>query len=304
MSLLVIGGSGFLGGHVCRRARAAGLTVATAGRGALPGSPAHNRVDLAQEEPGKIAAMIASVAPDAVVNCAGATSGTIDELAAANITATCALVTVMLQARTPARLVHLGSAAEYGPSEPGVPVDESTPPRPAGPYGVTKLAGTRLVELARTAGLGAVVLRVFNPVGAGAPEDGLPGRVAAQLRQAIACGTDVQLGPLDAVRDFVDARDVADAVLAAVAAPSLPSPVLNIGSGIGTSARALVKQLGEISGSTATIHEDALGSARSAGMPWQQADITLACRDLRWRPRRSLTASLTDLWEGHRGQGG
>jgi nucleoside-diphosphate-sugar epimerase len=39
-------------------------------------------------------------------------------------------------------------------------------------------------------------------------------------------------------------------------------------------------------------------------MPWQQADITRACRDLGWRPRRSLAASLTDLWEGHRGQGG
>jgi NDP-hexose 4-ketoreductase len=304
MSLLVIGGSGFLGGHVCRQARAAGLTVATAGRAALPGSPAHNRIDLAQEDPGRIAAMIASVAPDAVINCAGATAGTIDELAAANITATHALVTVMLQARTPARLVHLGSAAEYGRSEPGVPVDESTPPRPAGPYGATKLAGTRLVELARTAGLGTVVLRVFNPVGAGAPEDGLPGRIAAQLRLAIADGTDVRLGPLDAVRDFVDARDVADAVLAAVAAPSLPSPVLNIGSGAGTSARALVKQLGEISGSTAVIHEDALGSARSAGMPWQQADIRRARHDLGWQPRRSLTAALTDLWEGHRGPGG
>jgi len=304
MSLLVIGGGGFLGGHVCRRARAAGLTVATAGRAALPGSPAHNRIDLAQEDLGRIAAIIASVAPDAVINCAGATAGAMDELAAANITATHALVTVMLQARTPARLVHLGSAAEYGRSEPGVPVDESTPARPAGPYGLTKLAGTRLVELARTAGLGAVVLRVFNPVGAGAPEDGLPGRVTAQLRQAIAHGTDVRLGPLDAVRDFVDARDVADAVLAAVAAPSLPSPVLNIGSGVGTSARALVKQLGEISGSMAVIHEDALGSARSAGMPWQQADIRRARHDLGWRPRRSLTAALTDLWEGHHGPGG
>ena len=304
MDLLVIGGSGFLGGHVCRRARTAGLTVTTAGRAARLGSAAHHRIDLAQADAGQIAAMIASVAPDAVVNCAGATAGTMDELAAANITATHALVTVMLQARTPARLVHLGSAAEYGRSEPGVPVDESTPPRPAGPYGVTKLAGTRLVELARTAGLGATALRVFNPVGAGAPEDGLPGRVAAQLRQAIAHGTDVQLGPLDAVRDFVDARDVADAVLAAVAAPSLPSPVLNIGSGAGTSARALVKQLVEISGSTAAIHEDAPGSARSAGMAWQQADITRARRDLGWRPRRGLTASLTDLWEGHGGRGG
>ena len=42
--------------------------------------------------------------------------------------------------------------------------------------------------------------------------------LAAELRRALAHGTDVRLGPLDAVRDFVDARDVADAVLAAATA--------------------------------------------------------------------------------------
>ena len=99
------------------------------------------------------------------------------------------------QARTPARLVHLGSAAEYGRASRASPVAESAPPRPAGAYGATKLAGTRLVELARTAGLDAVVLRVFNPVGGGCAGGGLPGRVAVQLRQAMAGGTDVRLGP-------------------------------------------------------------------------------------------------------------
>ena len=68
----------------------------------------------------------------------------------------------------------------------------------------------------------AVVLRVFNPVGPGAPEESLPGRVAAELRRALASGAEVRLGSLDAVRDFVDARDVADAVIAAAAGPAPP----------------------------------------------------------------------------------
>ena len=110
-------------------------------------------------------------------------------------------------------------------------------------YGVTKLAGTRLVELAAAAGLDAVVLRVFNPVGPGAPvsQPAWParGRAAPGARD----GTEVRLGPLDTVRDFVDPRDVADAVLAAVAAPALPRPVLNVGSGRGVPVRAMVKEL-------------------------------------------------------------
>ena len=295
MRLLIIGAGGFLGAHVRRRARAAGLDVVTAGRSALPDSPGHRLADLAADGPAAIAAMLTDVAPDAVVNCAGAISGPPGALVAANIDGTYALVTAMLRA-APARLVHLGSAAEYGAAEPGVPVTEQAAARPAGMYGVTKLAGTRLVGTAAAAGLDAVVLRVFNPVGPGAPAASLPGRLAAELRSALAHGTDVRLGPLDAVRDFVDARDVADAVLAAVTAGSLPHPVLNVGSGRGVPVRAMVSELVAASGCPAAVHEDAPGQPRSPDIPWQQADISRASGDLGWRPRRDLTTSLADLW--------
>jgi len=302
MRLLIVGASGFLGGHVWRQATAAGAEVVTAGRAGLPGSPAHHRLDLATDNPAGIAGIIASVAPDAIANCAGLTMGGPDMLAAANITGTYTLVRAMLLAGTRARLVHLGSAAEYGGAEPGAPLSESASPRPGAPYGATKLAGTRLVELGRAAGLDAVVLRVFNPVGAGAPENGLPGRVAAQLRQALAGGSEVRLGPLDAVRDFVDARDVAAAVLAAAGAPATPHAVLNIGSGTGVPARTLVKELVAVTGYAGPVHEDSAGSARSGDLDWQQADIALARLDLDWRPRHDLAASLADLWEASRAQ--
>lgn len=295
MRLLIIGAGGFLGRHVRRRARAAGLDVVTAGRSALPDSPSHQVADLAAG-PAAIAAMLTAVAPDAVVNCAGATSGPPAAVAAANIDGTYALVTAMLTAGA-ARLVHLGSAAEYGAAEPGVPVTEQAATRPAAMYGVTKLAGTRLVGTAAVAGLDAVVLRVFNPVGPGAPPASLPGRLAAELRRARADGTgEVRLGPLDAVRDFVDARDVADAVLAAVTAGSLPHPVLNVGSGRGVPVRTMVSALIAASGCPAVVREDALAQPRSPDIPWQQADISRAGHDLGWRPRRDLATSLADLW--------
>ena len=297
MRIMIIGASGFLGAHVAHRASAAGMDVVTAGRSGPPDSPRHRLVDLTEDDPGRMAAMLAEVAPEAVLNCSGATAGDPGALVAANVDGTYALVRAMLLARAPVRLVHLGSAAEYGRAEPGVPVTEQTAPRPAAMYGATKLAGTRLVELARTAGLDAVVLRVFNPVGPGAPPSSLPGRLAAQLRQAIRHGTDVRLGALDTVRDFVDARDVADAVLAAATAAVRPHPVLNIGSGRGVPVRALVKELVAISGCNAEVHEDAQGLARSVDIPWQQADISRAVEDLGWTPRRDLATSLTDLWE-------
>lgn len=315
MRILIIGSRSFLGGHLRRAASVAGHTVLTSGRS----DGWSLRLDLVADPAERVGSRIADAAPDVVVNCAGATSGGAAALAAANITAAHTLVTALLTmpqtggpptgggARTGAgaRLVHIGSAAEYGAADDGVPVTEDTAPRPAGLYGATKLGGTRLVELARTAGLDAVTLRVFNVVGAGAPEDTLPGAVTAQLRQLGrlqrgGSGQEVslKLGPLDAVRDFVDARDVADAVLAAATVPALPHGLVNIGSGVGTEARALVRQLLAVAGLDATVHEDAPGSVRSAGLAWQQADIARAGADLGWRPRRDLAESVRDLWEG------
>lgn len=305
MRILIVGASSFLGGHLWRVAAAAGHTVLTAGRSVVsPGC--HFRLDLVTDSPARVGQVLAAIAPHVVVNCAGATAGSADELAAANITAVHTLVTALLRdqghdtardrerGRAAARLVHIGSAAEYGATAPGVPVAETALPHPAGMYGVTKLGGTRLVELGRSAGLDAVVLRVFNVVGAGAPEDSLPGQAAAQLRH----GRSLRLGPLDAVRDFVDARDVADAVLAAAAAPALPHAIVNVGSGAGVQARTLVRQLLAVTRRDVTVQEDAPGSARSAGLQWQQADIVRADEDLGWRPRRDLAESLRDLWGG------
>jgi nucleoside-diphosphate-sugar epimerase len=312
MRILIIGASSFLGGHLLRAASAAGHTVLTSGRS----GDWSLRLDLVADPAERVASLIAAAAPDVVVNCAGATSGGADVLAAANITGVHTLVTALLagvqagagdQAGDGAqagggarpRLVHIASAAEYGPSADGRPVTEETVPRPVGLYGATKLGGTRLVELARTAGLDAVALRVFNVVGAGSPEDTLPGAVAAQLRQ-LPPGGSLKLGPLEAVRDFVDARDVADAVLASAAAPTLPHAIVNVGSGVGVQAKVLVEQLLEVTGLAVTVHEDAPGSARSAGLGGQQADISRAALDFGWRPRRDLADSALDLWKGAR----
>jgi NDP-hexose 4-ketoreductase len=297
MRLMIIGANGFLGAHVRHRAAAAGAEVRTASRSELADSPGHRLIDLAESDPAQVAAVIAEVAPDVVVNCAGAITGAPEALAAANITGVYTLTKAMLLTRRRPRLVHLGSAAEYGRAEPGVPVTEQVTARPGAIYGITKLAGTRLVELAAAAGLDAVVLRVFNPVGPGAKPASLPGRLAAELRQASRHGTDVRLGSLDSVRDFVDVRDVADAAFAAATATALPHAVLNIGSGRGVPVAAMVKQLLAISGCTAVVHEDAHGPARSPDIPWQQADISRAVADLDWTPHRDLVESLTDLWQ-------
>ncbi|MFF2195685.1 NAD-dependent epimerase/dehydratase family protein [Streptomyces sp. NPDC058157] len=291
MRILVLGRTGYLGAHVADRLRALpGARVLDGGRS--PG--ADFGIDLAADRPQRLAAVLTAAAPDAVVNCAGATGGDALTLAEANARGPAALCVALRKAAPEVRLVHLGSAAEYGPGTPGTRVTESAATHPVGPYGATKLAGTLAVT---SSGLDGVVLRIGNPVGPGAPTVGLPGRIAALLREA---GPDpeavLRLGDLSAHRDFVDVRDVADAVALAVTAPGPLPPVLNIGAGRAVPVRDLVRGLAERAGFRGRIEEEAAGSARSAQVSWQCSDVTAAAEALGWRPVHGLGDSLAALW--------
>ncbi|MER8056330.1 MULTISPECIES: NAD-dependent epimerase/dehydratase family protein [unclassified Streptomyces] len=290
MRILVLGGTGYLGRRVTERVRALpGAHLLAGGR-----TGAEYTVDLAADPTERLAKTLAAAAPDAVVNCAGATGGDPVTLAEVNARGPAVLCAALREAAPAARLVHLGSAAEYGPGTPCAAVTESAPARPVTSYGATKLAGTLAVT---SAGLDAVVLRIGNPVGPGAPPASLPGRMAALLRAAGADpGAVLRLGDLSAYRDFVDVRDVARAVALAVTAPGPLPPVLNIGGGGAVPVRDLVHGLARLAGFRGTLAEDGDGSARSAQVSWQCSDIGAAERALGWRPAHGLDDALAALW--------
>ncbi|MET7986102.1 MULTISPECIES: NAD(P)-dependent oxidoreductase [unclassified Streptomyces] len=291
MRILVLGFTGYLGGHVAGHLRTlSGVRVFGGGR-----SPAAEfGIDLATARRERLAATLAAAAPDAVINCAGATGGDAVTLSEVNSRGPAVLCAALREAAPAARLIHLGSAAEYGPGVRDTGVTESAATSPVTPYGATKLAGTVTVT---TSGLDAVVLRVGNPVGPGAPSTGLPGRIAGLLRDA---GPDpdavVRLGDLSAYRDFVDVRDVARAAASAATVPGQLPRVLNIGGGKAVPVRDLVGGLARVAGFRGRIEENGGGSARSGEVSWQCSDITAAEAALGWRPTLTLDDSLAALW--------
>ncbi|MFJ8588718.1 NAD-dependent epimerase/dehydratase family protein [Streptomyces sp. NPDC093595] len=293
MRILVLGSTGYLGGHVAQQAGLLpGVRLLQAAR--RPDAGADLVADLATTGTERLAKALADLAPDAVLNCAGAVSGDPVRLAEVNARGPAVLCAALREAAPAARLVHLGSAAEYGPGVHGERTTESAPTRPTSPYGATKLAGTVAVG---ASGLDAVVLRVGNPVGPGAPAAGLPGGLALRLRAAGGDpGAVLRLGDLSAHRDFVDVRDVARAAVLAATAPGPLPAVLNIGGGGAVPVRALVHGLVRTAGFQGRIEETAGGSSRSAGVPWQCSDITAAREALDWTPRFRLEDSLAALW--------
>jgi nucleoside-diphosphate-sugar epimerase len=298
--LLVVGAAGFIGRHVIDVARSLpAIRVLGAGRAGPPAAFAGafeqdwRAIDLLQD-PVNLERQLRELRPDVVVNCAGATAGPVSSLVAANVFAMAHLLEGIERSGIGARLVHVGSAAEYGRGLPGVPVGESADLRPVGAYGITKLCGTQLVTAEAGAGrIEAIVLRVFNVLGPGMPEGSLVGSAVRRIADALASESDtIDMGVLDAVRDFVDVRDVADAIVRAAILPALEAPIVNVGSGTGHAARYLVHAIARRLGFTGSIYEDSDGSPRSSDVPWQVAEPSLARRILAWEPRYDFETTV------------
>lgn len=289
--VLLLGGSGFLGAHV---------------RDALRGEPrvdgvscpGRGRCDLLTAGVADLVGLLREVRPRVVVNCTGRLDGAGSDLLRANTLVTAKLIDALACVDPTIRFVRVGSAGEYGPVPVGRAVGELDPAVPVGEYGLSHLAATRLVELAAGSGrVDGVTLRVFNPIGTGMRAETVLGRAVLCLREAVAAAAPaITMGPLSAHRDFVDARDVAAAVVAAALTPGLTDRVLNVGSGRAVTTRTAVRALARAAGFTGEIREEGAAVARSAAVDWMLADIGRASRVLGWRPGYDLDDTAKAIW--------
>lgn len=137
------------------------------------------------------------------------------------------------------RLVGVGSSAEYDWSGNGVLKEDSTPLRPATPYGESK---KRLHELAEATGVSSAWARVFAVYGPGEPDS----RFIPRMIRALTGDEPGVCTATSAARDFIYVRDVAAALLAL--AKSDVRGGVNVGTGVATPlgdvVRLLVEQLG------------------------------------------------------------
>jgi NDP-hexose 4-ketoreductase len=301
----VLGARGFLGAQVVGSfASVADVEVVQVVRRTdrAEGAGRWESLDLLDDDEGSLSAAMTRVHPQVVVNCTGLTIGPRADLIAQNVVAVGRLLDALERSGIAARLIHLGSAAEYGPGPTGHPVSEASCPRPTSVYGTTKLAATQLVvEAVRSGRLEATVLRIFNPLGPGMADHTLPGAALRKMRQAMAQrAPGIQMGPLEAVRDFIDLRDIGAAVVAATQTARLVDPVVNIGSGTGHPVRDVVAAIGGALGFAGSIDEDEAGSPRSADVPWQVADVRLAAQSLGWSARHDLESAVRSMVDAGR----
>jgi nucleoside-diphosphate-sugar epimerase len=299
----VLGGTGFAGRHIVSAFVAAGWHTTAAARrrpGTLPPGAAFASVDLGANVEA-VAAAIGRTEPDVVVNASGAYWGmTGEQLRASLIHTTRRLVGALPLLGCRPRLIHLGSVLEYEPNGARVLLDERAAVNATTAYGAAKLHATEAVSRAASDGLlDAMVLRVTNSIGPGVDPASLLGKVARELLRARAGGTTahVVLAPLHAERDYLDVRDLGEAVVAA-AGRGRTGQVINIGTGTAVGVRALVDLLVTVSATPARIEErEDAPSSPGAVADWLAVDPATASRLLGWSARRPIAQAVADLWQ-------
>ncbi|MFE2180955.1 NAD-dependent epimerase/dehydratase family protein [Streptomyces sp. NPDC059455] len=293
---VVIGGTGFIGRHICGALAKRGYEVLAIARKPAEPIPGVGFLALDAVSAPSEDIVRAAQSADLVVNAAGDSwEGDEASMTASHIPLVDRLVDAVAALPRRPRLVHLGSVHEYGPLPDGTAIAEDHPTAPRTPYARTKLIGSRIVLGAADAGrIDGCVLRVTNVCGPGTPRGSFLGGLAHRLRHTTE-DTPLAVTLVDDRRDFIDVRDVAEAVVLAASSP-VTGRVLNIGQGDAFSMRELAWLLISASQVPAHLVREESGAVYSKGGSWTQADIRLARRLMGWSPKVALKESFHDLW--------
>jgi nucleoside-diphosphate-sugar epimerase len=230
--VLVTGGAGFLGSHLCEGLLAAGAevrvldTFSSGRKDNLNGCPGRLEIitgDISGEEDvGRAARDV-----DVIIHAAFPMPVRERSMETKHIGAALAGLFNLLKeaAAREALFIYFSSIAVYGDQQ-YIPIDEEHPCEPATLYGAVKLAGEHFCRtLAKIPGLRYVILRIADIYG---PRNSRVSTPVKFLLQAIRKENIVVHGSGRQSRTYTYVGDLVDAVLKAVVNPAAPGRVFNI----------------------------------------------------------------------------
>ena len=224
-----------------------------------------------------------------------------------NLTGTFNLLTAMREHGVN-RIVFSSSATVYGLPK-SVPISEDFPLSTTNPYGETKLMIERILKDCTVAypDLSVCVLRYFNPIGAhasgligedpkGIPNNLLPyiARVAAGKLECLSVfGNDYDTKDGTGVRDFIHVVDLALAHLKAIKYTGNMKGIdyINVGTGNGYSVLEMVAAFEKAWGAPVKYK---IGPRRPGDIAECYADPKKAAETLGWRAERGLAQMCED----------
>ncbi len=300
MRALVTGGNGFAGKHLAAALRARGDDVVTAGRAGDGGA-----VDLVLEmtDDGSVRAALERAKPEVVFHLAAQAfvpEATRDPLGTYEVNAlgTARLLEAVRQLGGPPPRVLVASSGEvYGARDAAEqPLRESLAPRPLTTYAASKVASEAIaLASARTYGIPVIVTRAFNHIGPGQSERFAVPAFARGLAAIAAGGKPLlEVGNLNARRDFLDVRDVVEAYIA-LAERGESGEIYNVCSGTPVAMQEVLRRLILLARVPVEVREDP-ARLRPSDVPLAYGDNAKLCAATGWAPRYALDRSLRDAY--------
>ena len=289
--VLVTGGAGFIGSHLCEGLIARGFEVRVLDnlsygrRDWVPPAVEFLEGDIRDPDAcRRAAAGVHGVFHMAAMSRSGPSQEQIELCTASNIVGT---QNMLLAARDAGvkRFIYSGSSTYYGSRPP--PHRESDPPDLLNIYGVTKRVGEQYTLLFdRDFDIPSLVLRYFNVYGPRQPETGAYALVLGIFLKRRAEGKVLEIhGDGRQRRDFVHVRDVVSANIAAYES-AVRGEVFNVGSGTSLSVKELADMI-----SPNQVHTEGRKGDSLATL----ADISKIKAQLGWEPKISFTEGLKEL---------
>ena len=207
------------------------------------------------------------------------------------------------------KIVFSSTAAVYAPSEKSA-IDETDLLAPLSPYGATKVMAEELIKSVGVAeGFSTISLRYFNVVGSTKVEfadnskDNLVPKVFAAIKRGESpeiYGSDYPTKDGTCIRDYIHVADLADSHLSALkrVESAIVHEAYNVGSGRGFSVKEMIEQ---ISKSMNKELIPRLCPRRSGDIPQLIASISKIERELGWKPKRSLKEMIDSAWQAEAG---
>ncbi|MEE9415780.1 MAG: UDP-glucose 4-epimerase GalE [Acidimicrobiales bacterium] len=208
------------------------------------------------------------------------------------------------------KFVFSSSATVYGDPEQ-VPIPETAPLSATNPYGWTKLMAEQiLADLANSADDWSILaLRYFNPVGAhpsgkiaeapkGKPNNLMPAVIAAakgEAAEVLVFGGDYDTVDGTGVRDYIHVMDLASGHVSAIDALSSMKgfDAYNLGLGKGVSVLELIAAVEQASGRTINFE---VVDRRPGDVATSVADPTRAEKELGWSAKYDVQQACRDTW--------
>lgn len=319
MSILVVGGAGYIGSHAARWLREAGRDVwiyDNLSLGHRAAAPEGRLIVGELTDVEHLTSVLREKNIDAVMHFAafalvGESVQQPDKYYENNVWGSLCLLNAMHRADV-RRIVFSSTTATYGEPDK-IPIGEDTPQQPINPYGFTKLVVERaLADYARAYDFAYAALRYFNA--AGATPDGSLGEdhdpeshliplvlktALGQRDEIVIFGDDYPTPDGTCIRDYVHVDDLADAHLKALDHLQPGAGLcLNLGVGRGYSVRQVIDACCEVSGTDIPTR---IGERRPGDPPELVADSRLAREVLQWTPRYdTIQAIVESAWNWHR----